>query len=151
MTKTLARDEGLKVVFEPYNDAAKQFVTDKLGNYNIAVTGHAAYYPVAYFLRTADGELLGGLHGAIWGQWLHVKILWIAEPVRGKGHAREMLLAAEEYAVARGCIGAQLETFSFQALPLYEKLGYEVFGEIKDYPPGHVFYFLRKTLGAEVR
>ena len=69
--------------------------------------------------------------------------------MRGKGHARKLLESAETYAMERGCIGAHLETFSFQARPLYEKLGYEVFGEIRDYPPGHTFYFMRKRLGAE--
>jgi GNAT superfamily N-acetyltransferase len=138
--------DQLTITFEPTNDAAKQFVTDGLGNFNIATTGHAAYYPVGYFLRGGGDEILGGLHGAIWGRWLYIKILWVAEPARGKGYAREMLSRAEAYAIERGCIGAHLETFSFQARPLYEKLGYEMFGEIRDYPPGHVFYFMRKKL-----
>src|ERR1700683_3388610 len=110
----------LKITFEPGNDSGKQYVTDGLGNYNIATTGHAAYYPVAYFLRDDDGEILGGLHGAIWGHWLYIKIVWVARPARGKGYARKLLESAEAYAVQRGCIGAHLETFSFQARPLYE-------------------------------
>lgn len=143
--------EELKITFEPDNEAAKQFVTDGIGNYNIAVTGRAAWYPVAYFVRSEEGEILGGLHGAIWGDWLYIKILWIAEPARGHGYGRKLIEAAEAYAVKRGCRGAHLETFSFQARPLYEKLGYEVFGEIADFPPGHTFFFLRKALGEAQR
>jgi hypothetical protein len=37
-----------------------------------------------------------------------------------------------------------LDTFSFQARPFYEKLGYEVFGQLEDYPRGHSRYFLQK-------
>ena len=55
-----------------------------------------------------------------------------------------MLTMAEDYARTHGCIGAHLETFSFQARPLYERLGYQVFGEIADYPPGHTNFFLKK-------
>jgi GNAT superfamily N-acetyltransferase len=139
----------LSVVFEPANEAAKLFVTDGIANYNIATTGLAAYYPVGYFLRSKDDEILGGLHGAIWGKWLYIKIFWIAEPARGKGYGRQMLSRAEAYAVERDCIGAHLETFSFQARPLYEKLGYAVFGEIRDYPPGHTFYFMKKRFATE--
>lgn len=53
---------------------------------------------------------------------------------------------AEEEAVRRGCLGAWLDTFSFQARGFYERLGYSVFGVIEGYPPGHSRFFLKKTL-----
>ena len=134
----------LRICFEPHNDGPKEFVINGVVNHNIAATGQSAYYPVRYYLRGADDEVLGGLLGEIWGDWLHIKIVWTAEPVRGRGHARAMLAAAEDYAVRRGCRGVHLETFSFQARPLYEKLGYVVFGELPDYPPGHTQFFLKK-------
>jgi hypothetical protein len=39
-----------------------------------------------------------------------------------------------------------LETYSFQARPFYERLGYEVFTTIDEYPPGHAKFFLKKAL-----
>jgi ribosomal protein S18 acetylase RimI-like enzyme len=138
--------DELRISFEPDNEAAKLFVTNGVDGHNIAVTGHSAYYPVSYFLKSDEGEVLGGLLGMVWGGWLHIKFVWVAEPVRGRGHARRLVAMAEAYARKRGCRGAFLETFSFQARPLYEKLGYSVFGEIKDYPPGHSQYFLSKRL-----
>jgi hypothetical protein len=53
------------------------------------------------------------------------------------------------YAIERGCHGAFLGSFSFQARPLYEKLGYEVFGALDDFPPGHRLFLLKKRLTAE--
>jgi GNAT superfamily N-acetyltransferase len=138
--------DELRISFEPDNEPAKLFVTNGVDNHNIAATGHSAYYPVSYFLKSDEGEVLGGLLGMIWGGWLHIKFVWVAEPVRGRGHARRLLATAEDYAKKRGCHGAHLETFSFQARPLYEKLGYGVLGQITDYPPGHTFYVLSKTL-----
>jgi GNAT superfamily N-acetyltransferase len=138
--------EDIALVFEPGNEFAEKFVTNGLENHNIAATGQAAYYPVSYFLKTPRGEVLGGLLGMIWAGYLHIKIVWVAEPVRGKGYAKKLVEAAEAYARERGCRGANLETFTFQARPLYEQLGYEVFGEIKDFPAGHSLFFMKKTL-----
>jgi ribosomal protein S18 acetylase RimI-like enzyme len=35
-----------------------------------------------------------------------------------------------------------------QALALYRRLGYTVFGELEDYPPGFSRFFLQKKLGS---
>ena len=61
-------------------------------------------------------------------------------------HGSQLLLSAEQYARERGCQSVHRETFSFQARPLYEKHGYEVFAQLEDFPPGHTKYFLRKRL-----
>ena len=47
---------------------------------------------------------------------------------------------------ARGCRYAHLDTFSYQARPFYDRLGYRLFGELENYPPGHSRFFLRKQL-----
>lgn len=39
-----------------------------------------------------------------------------------------------------------LETLSFQALPFYEKLGYQVVGRIANFPPGGARYALTRML-----
>ena len=53
---------------------------------------------------------------------------------------------AEAEAVRRGCASAYLDTFDFQARPFYERLGYQLFGQLDDFPPGGSRYFLRKRL-----
>jgi GNAT superfamily N-acetyltransferase len=117
-----------------------------VGNYNVAITGHAEWYPVAFFLKAENGEVLGGLLGDIWAAWLHVGTLAVAASMRGRGFGKELMKRAELYAVEHGCTNAFLDTFSFQARPFYEKLGYRVFGTLEDHPAGHRHYFMTKQL-----
>ena len=91
-------------------------------------------------------EILGGLWGATNFAHLHVDLLFVPEPLRGIGLGRKMLIEAEREAITRGCRGAWLDTYSFQARGFYERLGYTVFGMIDDYPPGQRRVFLHKTL-----
>jgi N-acetylglutamate synthase-like GNAT family acetyltransferase len=63
------------------------------------------------------------------------------------GRGTALLEAAEEEARAQGCHGVYLTTFSFQAKPFYERLGYEVVADIPDYPEGHRYHVMKKTLG----
>jgi hypothetical protein len=44
------------------------------------------------------------------------------------------------------CTDAFLDTFSFQARPFYEKLGYHIFGTLENHPAGHQHYFMTKKL-----
>jgi GNAT superfamily N-acetyltransferase len=101
---------------------------------------------IAAWLRDDSGRVAGGLTGdTVWG-WLQVKLLWVASEHRGKGYGAKLLGAAEEEARRRGCHHALLDTFDFQARGLYERLGYEVFGTLDDFPRGHQRYFMRKKL-----
>jgi GNAT superfamily N-acetyltransferase len=138
-----------KIVMDPFaSNEIKNFVQNGVDNYNTAVTGLAPYYPVGFYVMDETGAVLGGLMGQIWARWLHVGTLWVDELVRGRGHASRLMAAAERYAVEKGCTDSFLETFSFQARPFYEKLGYRVFGTLDNYPEGLAYYYLTKRLDA---
>ena len=138
---------GLAIVFETHPPTTDRETIERgVDQHNVAVTGMPDYYPMAFLLRDARGETRGGLLGDIWGGWLHVKYLWVDRPLRHAGWASRLVAAAEDYARDHGAQRVCLETFSFQARPLYEKLGYEVFAQLDDFPLGHTKYFLRKTL-----
>ena len=95
------------------------------------------------------GTVAGGFWGYTVFQWLHVQLLFIPEPLRARGIGSELMRMAETEARSRGCIGAHVTSFSFQATPFYEKLGYTSFGNLDDYPPGHTLLFLRKRFDPE--
>src|SRR6478672_4878169 len=92
------------VVFDPYATVdLRNIVRMMVDNRNVAVTGQAEWYPVAFFLRDENGEVLGGLLGDIWAAWLHVRTLAVAAPARGQGFGKELMKRAEIYAVERDC------------------------------------------------
>ena len=138
--------EDARIEFEPYiSEGARQFIVNGVDMYNIATTGSPDYFPVNFVLRGEHRDVLGGVLGQLWGGWLQVTYLWVAEAARGVGHGTRLMKNAEAYARSRGAIGATLETYSFQARPFYERLGYEVFSTLDGYPLGHVKFFLRKA------
>ena len=65
----------------------------------------------------------------------------VSAELRGQGWGRRLIEAAEAVGVQRGCQYVWLDTYSFQARPFYEKLGYQVFGQLPDHPPGHTRFF----------
>jgi len=93
-----------------------------------------------------DGEIVGGVSGATYWGWLYVNLMWLKEDLRGQGYGKELLTLAEDEARQRGAKQSYLDTFSFQAPGFYQKQGYEVFGQLDDFPPGHQRYFLCKVL-----
>ncbi|MEH7387948.1 GNAT family N-acetyltransferase [Bacillus sp. JJ1521] len=77
---------------------------------------------------------------------MEINKFWISEEYRGKGLGRHLLDKAEKVAKEKGAKKALLTTFEFQAHSFYGINGYQVVGEIKDYPPGNSYYTMVKTL-----
>ena len=139
--------ENIRVVSEPRASSADvDFVREGLSLFNVAATGDSYYSPLAIFLKDEREAILGGAYGHVWGGWLDLSLLWVAEPLRGQGYGKKLLEAAEDEARSQGCGAVLLSTFSFQARPFYEKNGYEVVADLADYPAGHTYHILTKTL-----
>ncbi len=138
---------NIQIVSEP-NASAEDLnaIEEAINNFNMTVTGDHNWKPVCVFLRDEAGGLCGGLTADLWGKWMHIQYLWVDEALRKQGYGEKLMQMAEDEARAYGCQNAHVETFSFQARPFYERLGYQVVAELPDYPPGHTHYILRKSL-----
>lgn len=95
-------------------------------------------------LQGMQGETVGGIWGKTVYDWLYIELLAVPEAWHGRGLGRKLLQQAERIARERGCVGAWLDTFAFQARGFYEKQGYSLFGDIADHPKGSSRYFLKK-------
>jgi GNAT superfamily N-acetyltransferase len=104
---------------------------------------------VTLALRGTDGKVVGGLYGATMWSWLMIEGLWVAEGLRGQGLGGRLLAFGEEIARNRGCVGARLGTFEFQARRFYERHGYSVFATLPGFPPGYTHFHLQKLLAEQ--
>jgi GNAT superfamily N-acetyltransferase len=127
----------------------RQAIVEPLVAFNNSRIGRSEVYcPLVILLSDPESdEIVGGLHGSTLFSYLHVDLLFVPESMRGIGMGRKLMMQAEAEAVRRGCHGASLDTFSFQARGFYERLGYSVFGILDDCPPGHSRFYLTKRLG----
>jgi ribosomal protein S18 acetylase RimI-like enzyme len=123
-----------------------EFVQEKLNQYNLYFAPPDNHQALTLVTRDREENIIAGLVGVTYWGWLHIEDLWVDESLRQHGIGQQLLHAAEEEALHRGCRHSHLETHTFQALGFYEKHGYQVFGELPDLPHGFTKYFLKKDL-----
>ena len=97
----------------------------------------------------SEATIAGLLGHTLWNGFF-ISMLWVSEAVRRKGIGRQLLARAEELAIQNGCDHIHLDTFDFQARDFYEKIGFQIFGTIEDYPIGHKRYYLIKKLSHQI-
>ncbi len=117
-----------------------------ISDYNREQAGDDQGKSVCFVVRAPDEEIVGGVIGATYWNWLHVDLMWVKDELRGRGYGSRLLGLAEEEARKRGATDAFLDTFSFQAPAFYQRNGYRIFGELPDFPPGQQRYFMTKRL-----
>jgi len=127
------------------SDEVRQAIAGPLIRYNESLAGPGNYTPLVLALRDAAGAAIGGLWASTGYGWLYTQMLLVPESLRGQGVGQRLMADAEDEARRRGCRHAWVDT-QFGARPFYERLGYVVFGELADYPPGFARTFLKKAL-----
>ena len=141
MGRALIEEPRLFVPDEP-SDADRAAILAGLAAFNQEHVELGSTGPLAVLLKDDSGATIGGLWGTTLFGSLRIELLFVPESMRGFSVGSAIMHRAEALAAARGCIGASLATYSFQARGFYQKLGYTVFGEISNYPPGSSRFFL---------
>jgi GNAT superfamily N-acetyltransferase len=125
---------------------ARKAILKGLVAYNRSQIGRRKWKNIAITIRNDAGDIVGGVTGEAWADWLFIQLLWLDEAHRGQDLASRAMDAVEDEARAFGAKRAYLDTFSFQARPFYEKRGYRVFGTLENYPDAHSRYWMTKSL-----
>jgi ribosomal protein S18 acetylase RimI-like enzyme len=122
------------------------FLEDQIIAFNCATTGYQDGKMLSVFVRNEKEEIIAGISGFTWGGYCKVEWLWVHADWRRQGYGKELLLAVEAEARARGCRQIVVDTHSFQAPGFYQKLGFEIIGLAQDCPQGHQSIYLQKSL-----
>ena len=119
-------------LIEPDDDVAAE-LSSRFDVYNAR---HAPWRieTFSYALRRDDALVAGGRAVVNMGA-VEIRSLWVDEALRGRGIGSRVMTALEEEAKRRGAARATLYTFSWQAQPFYEGLGYRVYARFS-YPDG---------------
>lgn len=141
-------------LFNTEHPSYRSYVRSKLVQDNTNSTAPEGFFepanlrgvPLEIFLLDDRQKVRAGLVGLTRWNWLLIEVLWVEESLRRQGFGSKLMQIAEQEAKRRGCNEAILDTFSFQAKGFYERLGYEVFAHVDDYPSGYSFYQLKKMI-----
>lgn len=140
-------DEGYRIAYvEDPEQSAWGIIGRGIRSYNRQQAGDNKFQRLCFALYAPDQEIVGGALGELHWEWLHLDLLWVKEELRGRGYGHHLLTTIEDGARQRGARNVYLDTFSFQAPDFYKRHGYQVFGELPDFPAGHRRYFLTKQL-----
>ena len=136
---------AIDVVDEP-DDALAARLDAEIAAFNFDATGIRDARDFAASVLDDSGALMAGVQEWTWGETGWVERLWVREDARHRGLGSQLLTAVETEARARGCRQLGLTTHSFQAPDFYRRHGFEVVGELPDYPAGHASLLLRKRV-----
>ena len=128
------------------SSAEQEFLENRLYEFNSAQIQQDDGQLFAFFIRNEQQEILAGLSGWTWAQACEIRILWVHAAWRGQGYGRKLLESAEEEALLRGCKVILIASYSFEAPAFYQKCGYEIAYQLKDFPPGYRHFYLVKRL-----
>jgi len=84
------------------------------------------------FLYNENGDVVAALCGYTWGDYCQIDDLWVQAGQRGQGYGKQLLQAAEQEALRRGCTMALLDPSTLQSSGFYQKQGYQISSEEND-------------------
>jgi len=122
------------------------FLDQQINEYNVENWEVKQQIPLAVKIANEDGKTIAGAAGRTFGDWFLLDTLWVSEKLRGKNIGSQLLTTIEQAAIERGCNKSLLDTLDFQAMPFYQRHGYEVKWTQEGYPRTGCKYFMVKVL-----
>jgi GNAT superfamily N-acetyltransferase len=134
------------IIRNEWEQHSSQAVMEGLKSFNAEFIGRDQPRKLSVIVRNEEEQIVAGLLAETKWDWLYIGWLWVNESYRARGIGAKLMKDAEREAIAMGCHHSHLTTLDFQAKRFYEKLGYEVFAALEDFPRGHTRYLMKKRI-----
>lgn len=102
--------------------------------------------PLLITTTNDNNEIIAGLISRTWWNSLEIQYLWVNKNHRKTGIGTKLMMQAEQEAINRGCHQAYVDTFDFQAIDFYKRMGYGEYGHLDGYAHNHSRYYMSKRL-----
>ncbi|AYO23441.1 GNAT family N-acetyltransferase [Vibrio owensii] len=123
------------------------FIRDGIRAYNRMHLPDGDVNAIGCFARNDEGKVIGGLTGEMFNNTVFVEYLWVDAEARTSGLGSKLISLLEEQVKPHGVTHLYLDTYSFQALDFYLKLGFEKVGQYSGYPVAGIDkHFLQKQI-----
>ncbi|GAK23123.1 histone acetyltransferase HPA2 [Vibrio sp. JCM 19052] len=123
------------------------FIRDGIRAYNRMHLPDGDVNAIGCFARNDEGKVIGGLTGEMFNNTVFVEYLWVDAEARTSGLGSKLISLLEEQVKPHGVTHLYLDTYSFQALDFYLKLGFEKVGQYSGYPASGIDkHFLQKQI-----
>ena len=129
-----------------WDEDSSRAIMEGLKNFNLAFIGRDQPKRLAIIVRNEEERIVAGLLSETKWDWMYIGWLWVSDGYRTNGIGTQLMQRAEREATLLGCHSTHLTTLDFQAKGFYEKLGYEVFAALEDYPRGHTRFMMKKRI-----
>jgi len=86
------------------------------------------------FAKGENGEYIAGVYGKIIFSVININYLWVSESYRSQGLGKALIQRVELESKIYGVEKIFVETYTFQAVNFYLKLGFKEVGRYTDYP-----------------
>ncbi|ENM6584517.1 GNAT family N-acetyltransferase, partial [Vibrio alginolyticus] len=99
------------------------FVREGIRSYNRLHLPEGEVHVIGCFAKDENGKIMGGLTGEMFKNTVFVEFLWVDAESRTSGLGSQLMSMLEQRVKPHGVTHVYLDTYSFQALEFYLKLG----------------------------
>ncbi|MDF1520030.1 MAG: GNAT family N-acetyltransferase [Brevefilum sp.] len=80
-----------KIIIKYREEPAWEVIGGGITEYNTKMAGDDQGKNLCFVLENPDGEVLGGVIGMTYWNWLYISLMWLPEDLRGKGYGHKLL------------------------------------------------------------
>ncbi len=119
---------------------------DGINNEAVQARGMQPISTFGVLIKDHKQQLLGGAKAVVYYGCLYVDMLWVDAAIRRQGWGARLMQEAEKIGRECGCTFATVNTMDWEALPFYQKLGYEIEFIREGYVKAAKMFYLRKKM-----